>query len=157
MARAVTVPSSEHFGLPRVHPTLRDVDVFVGWSGALSDLVRVASAGVSLVTEVPGAKSLLEDAFGRLFKGSSGGPDAGVRAKSRSVVLAETFDAAGTRLVSVRFEGSNAYDLTAGLLAWGAQTAATGGLQGVGAMGPVDGFGLESLEAGAAEAGLARV
>ena len=157
VAPAISVASSEHFGLPRVHPTLRDVDVFVGWFGALSDLARVVSAGVSLVTEVPGAKSVLESALGRLFKGSSGGPDAAARAESRSVVFAETFDAAGTRLASVRLEGSNAYDLTAGLLAWGAQTAATGGLQSVGAMGPVDAFGLESLQAGAAEAGLGRV
>ena len=155
-ARAISVPSSEHFGLPRVHPTLRDVDVFLGWFGALSDPLRVMWAGVSLVTELPGAKSALEDAFGRLFKGSSGGPNAAVRAKSHSVVLAETFDAAGTRLGAVRLEGKNIYDLTAGLLAWGAQTAATGGLQGTGAMGPVDAFGLEALEAGVAQAGLAR-
>jgi short subunit dehydrogenase-like uncharacterized protein len=156
-ARAITVPSSEHFGLPRVHPTLRDVDVFLGWFGALSDPLRVLWAGLSLVTELPGAKSMLENAFGRLFKGSSGGPDAAVRAKSRSVVLAETFDAAGTRLAAVRLEGRNIYDLTAGLLAWGAQTAATGGLQRTGALGPVDGFGLDPLQAGVAEAGLARV
>jgi short subunit dehydrogenase-like uncharacterized protein len=157
MARAITVAGSEHFGLPRVHPTLRDVDVFLGWFGALSDPLRVLWAGLSMVTEFSGAKSVLEDAFGRLFNGSSGGPDAAVRAKSRSVVLAEAFDAAGTRLAAVRLEGRNIYDLTAGLLAWGAQTAATGGLQGTGAMGPVDGFGLEALQAGVAEAGLARV
>jgi NAD(P)-dependent dehydrogenase (short-subunit alcohol dehydrogenase family) len=157
MARAITVAGSEHFGLPRVHPTLRDVDVFLGWFGALSDPLRVLWAGLSMVTEFSGAKSVLEDAFGRLFNGSSGGPDAAVQAKSRSVVLAEAFDAAGTRLAAVRLEGRNIYDLTAGLLAWGAQTAATGGLQGTGAMGPVDGFGLEPLQAGVAEAGLARV
>lgn len=156
-ARAITVPSSEPFGLPRVHPTLREVDVFLGWFGALSDPLRVLYAGVSLVTDIPGAKPVLEDAFRHLFKGSTGGPIAEVRAESRSLVLAETFDAAGTRLTSVRMEGSNIYDLTAGLLAWGAQTAAAGGLQGTGAMGPVDGFGLDALETGAATAGLARV
>ena len=43
------------------------------------------------------------------------------------------------------------------MLAWGAGTAAAGGLQGTGALGPVDGFGLEALERGAAEAGIARV
>jgi short subunit dehydrogenase-like uncharacterized protein len=155
-ARAVTVPSSEHFGLPRVHPTLRDVDVFLGWFGALSDPLRVLWAGLSVVTEIPGAKPVLRDAFGRIFKGSTGGPTATVRAQSRSLVFAEAFDTAGMRLAAVRLEGSNIYDLTAGLLAWGAQTAATGGLQGTGAMGPVDGFGLESLEAGVAAAGLAR-
>ena len=47
--------------------------------------------------------------------------------------------------------------LTAGFLAWGAQTAAAGGLQGAGALGPVDAFGLDELERGCAEAGIARV
>jgi short subunit dehydrogenase-like uncharacterized protein len=156
-ARAITVPSSEAFGLPQAHPTLRDVNVFLGWFGALSDPLRVVWAALSPAAERPRPKAVLEDVFGRLFKGSSGGPDAATRAKSRSVVIAEAFDASGTRLASVRLEGKNIYDLTAGLLAWGAETAATGGLRGTGAMGPVDGFGLEPLQAGAEEAGLARV
>ena len=46
---------------------------------------------------------------------------------------------------------------TAAVLAWGAQAAADGALRGTGALGPVDGFGLEALERGCAEAGLARV
>ena len=57
----------------------------------------------------------------------------------------------------MRLEGINFYDFTARILAWGAETAARGGLQGTGALGPVDGFGLDALEAGCAEAGIARV
>jgi hypothetical protein len=60
-------------------------------------------------------------------------------------------------LANVRLEGPDFYTLTGRLLAWGATTAASGGLQGVGALGPVDGFGLDVLEAGCAEAGLRRV
>jgi hypothetical protein len=52
--------------------------------------------------------------------------------------------------------GVNGYDFTARVLAWGAQRAAEGGLRGTGALGPVDGFGLDELEAGAAEAGISR-
>jgi short subunit dehydrogenase-like uncharacterized protein len=156
-ARAITIPSSEPFGLPRVHPALRDVNVFLGWFGPLSDPLRVLWAGLAPAATRPRLKSGLQNAFGRLFKGSSGGPDAAARASSGSLVIAEAFDASGTRLSSVRLEGKNIYDLTAGLLAWGAQTAAAGGLRGTGAMGPVDGFGLDALEAGAAEAGLVRV
>jgi hypothetical protein len=155
-ARAISVPSSEHFGLPRLHPTLRDVDVFLGWFGALSDPLRVLWTAVAAASRIRGAEPVLQAAFSRLLEGSSGGPSAAVRAESRSVVLAETFDAAGRLLTAVRLEGPNAYDLTAGLLAWGAQTAATGGLEGAGAMGPVDGFGLEQLEAGVADVGLVR-
>jgi hypothetical protein len=119
--------------------------------------MRVVSAGMSLLAKVPGAPDVLDALFSHLVKGSTGGPDAATRAKSSSVVLAEARDAGGTVLAEARLEGINGYDLTARFLAWGAQTAARGGLQGTGALGPVDGFGLEALEAGCAEAGLARV
>jgi hypothetical protein len=112
---------------------------------------------MSAVLKVPGARHALDALFGRLVKGSTGGPDAAARATSTSVVLAEARDAAGTVLADVRLEGVNGYDLTARFLAWGAQTAAAGGLQGTGALGPVDGFGLDALEAGCAEAGIRRV
>jgi hypothetical protein len=56
----------------------------------------------------------------------------------------------------VRLRGVNPYDFTAAILAWGAERAAAGDLQGTGALGPVDGFGLDALERGCAEAGLAR-
>jgi hypothetical protein len=42
------------------------------------------------------------------------------------------------------------------MLAWTAERAAAGELRGTGALGPVDGFGLDALEGGVAEAGLAR-
>jgi short subunit dehydrogenase-like uncharacterized protein len=156
-ARAVSVASSEHLALPRLHPTLRDVDVFLGWFGQASEPLRGLSAAMSAVTKVPGTRDALQGLFGRLIKGSTGGPDAAARASSRSVVLAEAFDAAGAQLANVRLEGSNPYDLTANFLAWGAETAASGGLHGTGALGPVDGFGLDALERGCAEAGITRV
>jgi short subunit dehydrogenase-like uncharacterized protein len=101
------------------------------------------------------------DAIGALLKplapgGSTGGPDAEARAKVGSLVVAEAFDARGTRLSAVRLKGVNPYDFTAAVLAWGAETAAGGGLQGTGALGPVDGFGLEALVRGCAEAGISR-
>ena len=52
--------------------------------------------------------------------------------------------------------GVNPYDFTAAVLAWGAGAAADGGLRDAGALGPVDGFGLETLERGCADAGIAR-
>jgi short subunit dehydrogenase-like uncharacterized protein len=156
-ARAVTVATSEHFGLPRIHPTLRDVDVFLGWFGPLSEPMRLFTAAMAPAMKLPGVRAALQGLFGRLVKGSTGGPGAAARATSRSIVLAEAFDAGGARLAEVRLEGANGYELTAGFLAWGAQTAAAGGLQGTGALGPVDGFGLKALEVGCAEVGIARV
>jgi short subunit dehydrogenase-like uncharacterized protein len=154
---AISVGSSEHFALPRSYPALRDVDVYLGWFGPASQVMRGFSLGMSALTRVPGAKSTIERATGLLVKGSTGGPDAAARAKSGSLVFAEAFDATGARLSQVRLEGVNGYDFTARILAWGAQTAAAGGLQGAGALGPVDGFGLDALQAGCAAAGIAQV
>lgn len=153
----VSVGTSEHLSLPRVHDGLRDVDVFLGWFGPASRGVQAFSLATSAITRVPGAKGALDALVGRAVKGSTGGPGAESRAKTGSVILAEAQDPSGTVLASARLEGVNGYDFTAGMLAWSAEAAAAGGLQGTGALGPVDGFGLDALERGVAEAGISRV
>jgi len=69
--------------------------------------------------------------------------------------VASAADAAGRELARVELRGPDPYTLTARLLAWGAQRAASHGVTGTGALGPVDAFGLQALERGAAAAGLA--
>ena len=54
-------------------------------------------------------------------------------------------------------EGASPYDFTAQMLAWGAMRAADRGLSGSGALGPVEAYGLDELERGAAQAGIGRV
>jgi short subunit dehydrogenase-like uncharacterized protein len=152
----VSVASSEAFTLPRLDPALRDVNVYVGWAGSLSRAVQAVSAGTALLGRIPGLQETVATLVRPLAPGSTGGPDAEARAPVGSVVVAEAFDANGTRLAAVRLTGVNPYDFTAAVLAWGAQTAAGGGLQGTGALGPVDGFGLEALVRGCAEAGISR-
>jgi short subunit dehydrogenase-like uncharacterized protein len=118
--------------------------------------VQGLSAAVSAAQSLPlGDMSAVTR---RLFgSGSSGGPDAEARAKSRSHVVAIASDAAGRPLSTVHLEGPNGYTFTGDILAWGAHSALDQGLQGAGALGPVDGFGLERLRAGCAEVGLTRV
>jgi hypothetical protein len=67
------------------------------------------------------------------------------------------YDDAGEPLAEVRLEGPDGYAFTAAFLAWAAKRAASAGVDGTGALGPVDAFGLETLERGCAEAGLARL
>lgn len=155
-ASAISVGSSEAFALPRVHPGLRDVGVYLGWFGPASRAVQGASLATSALGRVPGVKAGLGALTGRVLRGSTGGPDVTQRARSRSLIVARALDPGGDVLAEARVEGGNAYDFTAGMLAWGAERAAAGELQGTGALGPVDGFGLDALERGAAEAGIAR-
>jgi short subunit dehydrogenase-like uncharacterized protein len=153
---AVSIGGTEQFALPRVHPGLRDARVWLGWFGPASRPLQAISAATSLATRLPGVRSAIEAAAGALVQGSTGGPDAATRARARSFVVAIASDAQGTPLATVRLEGDNPYDFTGNMLAWGASTAAGGELRGAGALGPVDAFGLEPLEAGVMAAGIAR-
>jgi short subunit dehydrogenase-like uncharacterized protein len=154
---AISVGSSEHFALPRVAPRLREVDVYLGWFGSMSRPLQAMSAVMTPLGRLPGVKSGMGALTSRFVKGSTGGPSAEERAQARSHIVAMAFDAAGRRVSEVRVEGANGYDFTAGMLAWGATRAAEGGLRGTGALGPVEAFGLDELEGGAASAGIARV
>jgi short subunit dehydrogenase-like uncharacterized protein len=150
---AVSIGGSEHFGLPRVAPGLREVNVYLGWFGPFSRGLQ----GLSLAAQAPGVRPGLEALMSLVARGSGQGPGAEARAGSGSHVQAIAYDVGGRELAQAVLEGPNGYDLTGRFLAWGAERAAAGELHGTGALGPVDGFGLDALEAGCAEAGLRRV
>jgi short subunit dehydrogenase-like uncharacterized protein len=147
---AVSVGTSEHFALPRVAPQLREVNVYLGWFGPLSRPMQAFALGAGL----PGVSQVLKLAGEKLVKGSRGGPDESARARSGSHIVAVAYDGAGRELAEVHVTGGNGYTFTGRILAWGAHRAAEGGLQGTGALGPVDGFGLVALTDGCRWAGL---
>jgi short subunit dehydrogenase-like uncharacterized protein len=155
--QAISVGSSEAFALPRVHEGLEEVDVYLGWFGGASRAMSAFSLTMSGVRRIPGAQGAVEGMMGRFVKGSTGGPEPEERARSGSEIVAEARDGAGKTLVKVRLLGVDGYTFTGAMLAWAAERAAAGNLTGTGALGPVDGFGLEALEAGAAEAGIRKV
>ena len=153
----MTVGSSEHFTLPRFHPGLREVNAYLGWFGPASRAMQASSLAGSIAVKVPGVEKVLGAVTDRFVKGSTGGPDAEERAQSGSHIVAEAFDAGGNKLGEAHLTGVDGYSFTGDILAWGAERAANGGLRGVGALGPVDGFGLDELEVGVAEAGIRRL
>jgi len=154
----LAVPASEHFALPRLAPSLRRVRVGLGWFGAATPAVSLLSRGVGMLDAVPPVRDTLgrwgSGVFRRLVRGSTGGPDEAARARSGSLVVADALDAAGEVLAHVELTGPNGYTLTGDLLAWAARSAAAGRLQGVGALGPVEAFGLDTLRDACAAAGL---
>jgi short subunit dehydrogenase-like uncharacterized protein len=153
---AVSAGSSEAFALPRIHPGLREVDVYLGWFGGASRPLSIASAAVAGATRVPGVKKALQSGLARMVKGSTGGPSPERLAESGSEIVAEALGSGGQVLATARVGGVDGYTFTGAMVAWAAERVASGGLQGSGALGPVDGFGLDVLEAGVAEAGMRR-
>jgi short subunit dehydrogenase-like uncharacterized protein len=146
----ISIGCSEHLSLPRMYPSLREVDVYLGWFGPGSRAMQ----GVSLLGEVPGVRTGAERLSERFVKGSTGGPGPEARAKTGSLVVAEAADASGSVIERVELRGPNGYTFTGEILAWGAIQAAEHGVSGPGALGPVEAFGLRELEAACAEIGL---
>jgi len=146
----ISVGSSEHFTLPRIAPQLREVNAYLGWLGPLSRPMQAMSLGTSL----PGASSVIRALGARFVKGSSGGPDAQERSRGGSHVVAIAYDSAGAELAEVHVAGVDGYTFTGRIIAWGADHAAQGAMQGTGAVGPIDAFGLVALTGGCRWAGL---
>jgi short subunit dehydrogenase-like uncharacterized protein len=150
----VSVGSSEHFTLPRLAPRLREVNAYLGWFGPASRAMQAMSAGTSVAMKLPGAEKLWSAASERFVQGSTGGPDAAARAKGGSHIVGIAYDSVGRALSEVHLKGVDGYTFTGRILAWAADRAAAGALKGTGALGPADGFGVDELVAGCAEAGI---
>ena len=152
----IAAAASEHFTLPRLYPNLREVNAYLGWFGGASRAMQAMSAVNAGFTRLPGAKGAIRSLTNRA-QGSSGGPDAEARAKTGSAIVAIAYDGSGNELTTVEVTGVNGYDFTGRILAWGAATARAGGVDGAGALGPVEAFGLDELAAGCIEAGIGPV
>jgi len=153
---AVSVGGAEHFTLPVAYPQLREVNVYLGWFGGLARAVQASSLAGSVTVRVPGARGVLERGAG-LLAHVGGGPAAGTTPGGRSHVAAAAYGAGDEPLAEVALAGVDGYAFTAGCLAWAARRAAHAGVDATGAVGPLEAFGLEALEAGCAEAGLQRI
>ncbi|MGH4025911.1 MAG: saccharopine dehydrogenase family protein [Pseudonocardiaceae bacterium] len=151
---ALTIGSTEQYALPRLNPELREVDVYLGWFGPATRVLHLSARVTPVLRRLPGSGALLRRVGGLVAGRVAEEPDAAALARLTSHFLGAAYDERGTPLAEVRLVAADPYQLTAGLLAWGADHAAEHGVRGPGALGPVDAFGLDVLAAGAAEIGL---
>jgi short subunit dehydrogenase-like uncharacterized protein len=149
---AVSIGGAEHFGLPAAYPSVSEVNVYLGWFGPLARPLQAGSFVGSWVRRVPGVRPMMR-MTGERVMGLAAGPEAGTTPGGRSWIAAEAYDGAGRPLSELHLAGVDAYEFTAGFMAWAAQQR----VSGAGALGPVSAFGLAALEQGAAAAGLERV
>ena len=151
---AVSIPGAEHLALPPSYAGLRDVGVFLGAPPSMARGMAASTLLSAPVRRVAPLKRVALELAARAVKGSTGGPSAEDRAKASVNVVANARSAQGDLLATVTLVGPDPYDYTADILAWGAMAAASGGLQGVGGLGPIGAFGLDALADGCAQAGL---
>jgi short subunit dehydrogenase-like uncharacterized protein len=158
----ITIGAVEQFALPRlaatgVAPRLREVDVYLGWFGPLGQVVRLSSRVMPLLGRVERVSRAVDSLARLAVSRAADEPSAAALAATTSYFVGEAFGASGQRLATAVLTGPEPYAITADLLAWGAGHAAEHGVSGTGALDPVAAFGLDTLRAGAAEAGVVRV
>jgi short subunit dehydrogenase-like uncharacterized protein len=153
---AISVGGAEHFGLPAAYGSLLEVNVYLGWFGALAKPLQASTLAGSVALRVPGVRRALQ-AVGERIVSLAPAPEAGTTGDSLSWVPAIAYSSSGEVLSEVHVTGADSYDFTASFLAWAARRAARHGVAGAGALGPVGAFGLDVLVEGCASAGVQRL
>jgi short subunit dehydrogenase-like uncharacterized protein len=150
----LSVGGSEHLTLPALAPTLREVAVHLAWFGPLTPVAHRLAPLSGLAARLPGAGAVAQRVTEALGQRLGEAPSEATLRGAGTRTVAEVRDRAGDLVGRAELAGPEAYGFTAGMLAWGATTAASSGVGGTGALGAVQAFGLDQLTAGAAEAGL---
>jgi short subunit dehydrogenase-like uncharacterized protein len=153
----LSVGGSEHLTLPALAPSVDEVGVYLAWFGTMTTPASLFAPVIGFAGSLPGAQRGVERLAAAVGRRVAAKPSEATLAQARTSIVAEARDRVGAVAARVELAGPEPYAMTADLLAWGATTAAAGGVQGTGALGPVAAFGLEQLSAGAASAGLRRV
>jgi len=151
---AASVPGSEHLALPVSYPSLTDVNTYLGWFGAASYLMPLATGFQALMLKIPGYHSVL-DKFAQKFNRSEGkGPNEYLRSLNNTQVMAVAYNSKGKAVSEATLSGANPYDYTADMLAWSAIHGLKQGYNDSGALGPVAAFGSDLLFLACEECGL---
>jgi short subunit dehydrogenase-like uncharacterized protein len=151
---ALSIGGAEHRGLPRLHSALEEVNVYAGWFGNATPCLRAGSLALSRMLSSATLRRRLAGIAERLADRPTNAVTDGA---GDSLVIATAHERAGATLARVVLRGPEPYTFTAHLMAWAACTAACAGVAGTGALGPVEAFGLSSLQQGCAHAGLREV
>ncbi|MFD7569287.1 saccharopine dehydrogenase family protein [Streptomyces sp. NPDC059810] len=156
---AFLVSGTEVLFLPEEFPSLDDVTVYNGWFPELSRFLSLYSALANATTHLPAGNKVTDALTRPLLIGPPGGPDAALRARVPSHVVAVASSGVESQapLAEVHLEGPNPYSLTGELIAWAAHHIATHADVTPGVVGPVTAFGLDTLQERCAELGLVTV
>ncbi|GFH67129.1 MULTISPECIES: saccharopine dehydrogenase family protein [Streptomyces] len=156
---AFLVSGTEVLFLPDTLPDLADITVHNGWFAALSRPVSLFSALANTLVRLPKGAPVAAALTRPLLFGPPGGPDAALRARitSHVVAVASTGTAGDPPAAEVHLAGPDPYGLTGELMAWAADRLANGSGATPGVVGALEAFGLDPLRDACAGIGLRAV
>jgi len=153
----ISIGGTEQFSLPLLAPSLRDVNVYLGWAGKWGKSVSYLAKLTAPTKKIPGTSAVIKKMTDQAMSSTGEGPTGSDLFRGKSIAIASVRDLVGNHIETVHIQGPAPYPLTAELLAWTAAMAATGKVRGEGTLDPISAFGLGPFIAGCAAVGLQQV
>lgn len=150
--QALTFGGTEPYALASFHPALRHCAVHLDL-GSQTRAITLGSRVFRPLLRAPVVGARLRAALRRRAEVTGEGPDEAARANSSGVAIAIARDVRGNEVARARVTTPNPYDLTASSMAWSAIGLVEGRHAGVGAISPLEAFGLDALDTALAHAG----
>ena len=150
----MAISSTEHLFLPRHFPQLKDVNVYLGWFGALSSLSPMLSRFMTPILGINPVVPFLRQALAKLTASQGKGPNTEELKQLGSHIAAIAYDKQGNELSRVDLKGVHGYVFTANILTCFAQLIADGTIKARGAIDPITALGVDGLVDICKEAGL---
>ncbi|WP_159931239.1 saccharopine dehydrogenase NADP-binding domain-containing protein [Oceanicoccus sp. KOV_DT_Chl] len=144
--KVISVSGSECFELPRMYPTLDNVNVYLGWFGPLGGLVSCISRLQQKLLKIPGYLKMMQALAARVQFPAINVEKITAKDEGGSLVVAEAFDSNGKLIKQCTLSGHNMYYYTGEIMAWIVSKIQRGEIKACGVVGPVRAFGLEALE-----------
>lgn len=149
---AISVGGAEHFSVPEVFDRVASVDVGLGWFSGASSAVHLSTRAFGAAVTTRPAR-WVASAIAAHLPWQDRTPDG----DSLSTVIAEATGANGETLARAVWRGTEPYQFTGSLLAWGANALLSDRPTGGGVTGPIAAFGADHLLDGVRHAGIDRV
>lgn len=150
--RAISVGGAEHFSVPEAFPHIDTVDVGLGWLAAAATPLHIATRLLG-----PAVTSRPAQGLTTVLAAKLPWQDRMPTGTANSTIIAEATDKRGYVAARTILQGTEPYQFTGSLLAWGAHELLNQERPGtaIGVCGPLKGFGINRITTGVANAGIA--
>lgn len=149
--RALTIGGAEHFSVPEAFPHIDTVDVGLGWLASATTPLHIATRLLGPAITSRPAQAITTAVAARLPWQNR--TPAGI---ANSTIVAEAIDENGRVIARTILNGTEPYQFTGVLLAWGANELLNQGRPSTaaGVLGPLTAFGIDRITAGVSHAGI---
>ena len=146
--QGISLAGIEGLELPRLFPSLKSVNVYLGWFGRFGGLVSSFSRVQQRLFKLPGYLATMRKLSRKVSIPHRSPATVIEKGNSDVLVKAEAREAHGEMLGEIELKGHNMYEYTGEIMAWIIAQIEAGKVRHYGVSGPLRAFGLDALAQG---------